>query len=181
MPEVILEAKDLVKHYPIKTGIMRRTTGHVKAVDGVSFELHKGETLGIVGESGCGKSTLGRLIMRLEEPTAGEVVFEGLEMQKASTGDMRKLRRDIQIVFQDPYTSLNPRMTVGDIIGEPFEIHSEVVPKGGRQASGCRSCSTWSVSTPSTSIAIPTSSPVANANASASPAGIALDPKVHRL
>ena len=117
MPEVILEAKDLVKHYPIKTGIMRRTTGHVKAVDGVSFELHRGETLGIVGESGCGKSTLGRLIMRLEEPTAGEVVFEGLEMQKASTGDMRKLRRDIQIVFQDPYTSLNPRMTVGDING----------------------------------------------------------------
>ena len=133
MPEVILEAKDLVKHYPIKTGILRRTTWHVKAVDGVSFELHKGETLGIVGESGCGKSTLGRLIMRLEEPTAGEVVFEGLEMQKASTGDMRKLRRDIQIVFQDPYTSLNPRMTVGDIIGEPFEIHSEVVPKGGRR------------------------------------------------
>jgi oligopeptide transport system ATP-binding protein len=133
MTEVILEARDLVKHYPIKTGILRRTTGHVKAVDGVSFELHRGETLGIVGESGCGKSTLGRLIMRLEEPTSGSVVFEGQEMQKASTGDMRKLRRDIQIVFQDPYTSLNPRMTVGDIIGEPFEIHSDVVPKGGRR------------------------------------------------
>jgi oligopeptide transport system ATP-binding protein len=133
MPEVILEARDLVKHYPIKTGVLRRVTGHVKAVDGVSFELHKGETLGIVGESGCGKSTLGRLVMRLEEPTSGSVMFEGQEMQKASTGDMRKLRRDIQIVFQDPYTSLNPRMTVGDIIGEPFEIHSEVVPKGGRR------------------------------------------------
>ncbi|MCA0336820.1 MAG: dipeptide ABC transporter ATP-binding protein [Actinobacteria bacterium] len=134
MTEVILEARDLVKHYPIKTGILRRTTGHVKAVDGVSFELHRGETLGIVGESGCGKSTLGRLIMRLEEPTSGSVVFEGQEMQKASTGDMRTLRRDIQIVFQDPYTSLNPRMTVGDIIGEPFEIHPDVVPKGGRRA-----------------------------------------------
>jgi oligopeptide transport system ATP-binding protein len=133
MPEVILEARNLVKHYPIKRGVLRHTVGHVKAVDGVSFELHKGETLGIVGESGCGKSTLGRLLMRLEEPTSGSVLFGGEDMHNTSASAMRRLRRDIQIVFQDPYTSLNPRMTVGDIIGEPFEIHSDVVPKGGRR------------------------------------------------
>jgi oligopeptide transport system ATP-binding protein len=133
MPEVILSAKDLVKHYPIKRGVLRRTVGHVKAVDGVSFELHKGETLGIVGESGCGKSTLGRLLMRLEEPTAGSVFFEGEDMAASKGGNLRRLRRNIQIVFQDPYTSLNPRMTVGDIVGEPFEIHPDVVPKGGRR------------------------------------------------
>ena len=133
MSDIILEGKDLKKYYPIKTGVLRRTTGHVKAVDGVSFELRKGETLGIVGESGCGKSTLGRLLMRLEEPTDGHVFFGGEDMAKASTSQMRKLRRDIQIVFQDPYTSLNPRMTVGDIVGEPFEIHSDVIPKGGRR------------------------------------------------
>ncbi|GGL30536.1 dipeptide ABC transporter ATP-binding protein [Phycicoccus endophyticus] len=133
MPEVVLSAHDLVKHYPIKKGVLRRTVGHVKAVDGVSFDLHKGETLGIVGESGCGKSTLGRLLMRLEEPTAGSVVFEGQDWSGASARDTRRLRRDIQIVFQDPYTSLNPRMTVGDIIGEPFEIHPDVVPRAGRR------------------------------------------------
>ena len=133
MPEVILSAQDLVKYYPIKKGVLRRTVGQVKAVDGVSFDLHKGETLGIVGESGCGKSTLGRLLMRLEEPTEGKVIFEGADWSGASGRDMRRMRRDIQIVFQDPYTSLNPRMTVGDIIGEPFEIHKDVVPKGGRR------------------------------------------------
>ena len=133
MPEVILSAQELVKYYPIKKGVLRRVVGQVKAVDGVSFYLHKGETLGIVGESGCGKSTLGRLLMRLEEPTAGKVIFEGADWSGASGREMRRMRRDIQIVFQDPYTSLNPRMTVGDIIGEPFEIHKDVVPKGGRR------------------------------------------------
>ena len=133
MPEVILSAQNLVKYYPIKKGVLRRIVGQVKAVDGVSFDLHKGETLGIVGESGCGKSTLGRLLMRLEEPTAGKVIFEGADWSSASGREMRRMRRDIQIVFQDPYTSLNPRMTVGDIIGEPFEIHKDVVPKGGRR------------------------------------------------
>ena len=131
--EVILEAEDLVKYYPIKAGVFRRTVGHVKALDGVSFTLHKGETLGIVGESGCGKSTLGRMLMRLEEPTAGKLTFDGVDMYAQQGAAMRRLRRDIQIVFQDPYTSLNPRMTVGDIVGEPFEIHSEVTPKGGRR------------------------------------------------
>ncbi|MEO8095459.1 MAG: ATP-binding cassette domain-containing protein, partial [Pseudolysinimonas sp.] len=108
MADVILTATDLVKYYPIRGGILRQTTGQVKAVDGVSFELHKGETLGIVGESGCGKSTLGRLLMRLEEPTSGTVVFDGVDMYSQRGRAMRKLRRDIQIVFQDPYSSLNP-------------------------------------------------------------------------
>jgi len=131
--DVILKAENLVKHYPIRAGVLRRTVGHVKAVDGVSFELRRGETLGIVGESGCGKSTLGRMVMRLEEPTSGKLTFDGADVYAQKGADMRRLRRDIQIVFQDPYTSLNPRKTVGDIIGEPFEIHPDVVPKGGRR------------------------------------------------
>ena len=131
--EPILVAKDLVKHYPIKGGVLRRTVGHVKAVDGVSFALHRREALGVVGESGCGKSTLGRLLMRLEEPTSGQVTFDGIDMYAQRGSAMRRLRRDIQIVFQDPYPSLNPRMTVGAIVGEPFEIHADVVPKGGRR------------------------------------------------
>jgi oligopeptide transport system ATP-binding protein len=131
--EVILSAENLVKHYPIKAGVLRRTVGHVRAVDGVSFDLRRGETLGIVGESGCGKSSLGRLVMRLEEPTGGKLTFNGVDVYAQKGAEMRRLRRDIQIVFQDPYTSLNPRMTVGDIIGEPFEIHADVVPKGGRR------------------------------------------------
>jgi oligopeptide transport system ATP-binding protein len=131
--EVVLKAENLVKHYPIKAGVLRRTVGHVKALDGVSFELYKGETLGIVGESGCGKSTLGRMLMRLEEPTDGKLFFDGIDVYAQKGSAMRRLRRDIQIVFQDPYTSLNPRKTVGDIVGEPFEIHTDVVPKRGRR------------------------------------------------
>ena len=142
--EVILQAEGLVKYYPIRAGVFRRTVGHVKALDGVSFDLHKGETLGIVGESGCGKSTLGRMLMRLEEPTAGKLTFDGVDMYAQEGAAMRRLRRDIQIVFQDPYTSLNPRMTVGDIVGEPFEIHSDVTPKGGRAQAGPGAARRWS-------------------------------------
>src|ERR671910_3204122 len=131
--EVILQAENLVKYYPIKAGVLRRTVGHVKALDGVSFELYKGETLGIVGESGCGKSTLARMLMRLEEPTAGKLIFDGVDVYSQRGSAMRRLRRDIQIVFQDPYTSLNPRKTVGDIVGEPFEIHTDVLPKRDRR------------------------------------------------
>jgi oligopeptide transport system ATP-binding protein len=131
--DVILKADGLKKHYPIREGVLRRTVGQVKAVDGVSFELRAGETLGIVGESGCGKSTLGRLLMRLEEPTEGSLIFDGVDVYSQNRKQMRRIRRDIQIVFQDPYTSLNPRMTVGDIIGEPFDIHPDQVPKSGRK------------------------------------------------
>jgi oligopeptide transport system ATP-binding protein len=131
--EVVLKAENLVKHYPIKAGVLRRTVGYVKALDGVSFELYRGETLGIVGESGCGKSTLARMLMRLEEPTGGTLTFDGVDVYSQKGADMRRLRRDIQIVFQDPYTSLNPRKTVGDIVGEPFEIHSDVLARSDRR------------------------------------------------
>ncbi|MBQ6642819.1 MAG: dipeptide ABC transporter ATP-binding protein [Saccharopolyspora sp.] len=133
MTEPILQVRDLVKHFPINRGVVfQRTVGHVRAVDGVSFDLYKGETLGIVGESGCGKSTLAQVLMRLEKPTSGTATFEGRDMFGMSGAQLRKLRRDMQIVLQDPYTSLNPRRTVGDIVGEPFEIHPEVAPKGER-------------------------------------------------
>jgi oligopeptide transport system ATP-binding protein len=131
--EAILSVRNLVKHFPVRQGVLlKRTIGQVKAVDGVSFDLMPGETLGVVGESGCGKSTLAQVLMRLEEPTAGEAAFEGRDIFKLRGGELRRLRREIQIVLQDPYTSLNPRMTVGDIVGEPFEIHTEVAPKGSR-------------------------------------------------
>ena len=167
MAEAILTATDLVKYYPIKGGVLRRTVGQVKAVDGVSFELYKGETLGIVGESGCGKSTLGRLLMRLEEPTSGSVVFDGVDMFKQRGKAMRKLRRDIQIVFQDPYTSLNPRKTVGDIV-EAFDIHPDVVPKQGRRRAVQDLLDKVGLNL-STSTGTRTSSPAASASASASP------------
>ncbi len=134
MAEPILEVENLVKHFPVRVGVLfKRTVGHVQAVDGVSFTLNKGETLGVVGESGCGKSTLAQVLMRLEPPTSGVARFEGRDMFAMKGAELRKLRRDIQIVLQDPYTSLNPRMTVGDIVGEPYEIHTEVAPKGDRQ------------------------------------------------
>ncbi|MBM0238520.1 ABC transporter ATP-binding protein, partial [Micromonospora sp. ATA32] len=134
MTENIIEVRDLVKHYPVTRGVVfKKTIGHVKAVDGVSFELKAGETLGVVGESGCGKSTLARVLMNLEKPTAGSVLYKGQDISKLSGGALRRLRRQIQLVMQDPYTSLNPRMTVGDLIGEPFEIHPEVAPKASRR------------------------------------------------
>jgi oligopeptide transport system ATP-binding protein len=132
--ENIIEVNDLVKHYPVTQGVVfKKTVGQVKAVDGVSFGLRAGETLGVVGESGCGKSTLARVLMNLEKPTAGSVLYKGQDISKLSGGALRRLRRQIQLVMQDPYTSLNPRMTVGDLIGEPFEIHPEVAPKGSRR------------------------------------------------
>ncbi|MCG5435124.1 dipeptide ABC transporter ATP-binding protein [Micromonospora sp. PSH25] len=125
----------MVKHYPVTQGVVfKKTVGQVKAVDGVSFGLRAGETLGVVGESGCGKSTLARVLMNLEKPTEGSVLYKGQDISKLSGGGLRRLRRQIQLVMQDPYTSLNPRMTVGDLLGEPFEIHPEVAPKGSRRA-----------------------------------------------
>jgi len=123
--EVILEVKNLRKYFPITKGfIFQRQVGAVKAVDDVSFFIRKGETLGLVGESGCGKTTTGRVILRLMEATAGEATFEGRNIFTLSKEDLRRMRRNMQIIFQDPYSSLNPRMTVGDIIGEPLEIHN---------------------------------------------------------
>ncbi|SCY55616.1 ABC transporter [Streptomyces sp. 136MFCol5.1] len=132
--EPILEVRDLVKHYPLTQGILfKKQVGAVKAVDGVSFRLAAGETLGIVGESGCGKSTVARMLVHLEQPTAGSIEYKGEDITKLSGRALKAVRRNIQMVFQDPYTSLNPRMTVGDIIGEPYEIHPEVAPKGDRR------------------------------------------------
>jgi oligopeptide transport system ATP-binding protein len=132
--EPVLQVRDLVKHFPLTEGILfKKQVGAVRAVDGVSFDLAKGETLGVVGESGCGKSTLARLLMALEKPTSGSVLFEGQDMAKLEGKALRDMRRNIQIVLQDPYTSLNPRMTVADIVGEPFEIHPSAAPKGDRR------------------------------------------------
>ena len=131
----ILEVRNLVKHFPITRGIVfQRQIGTVSAVEGVSFKLYPGETLGLVGESGCGKSTTARTILRLEEPTSGEVLFRGDDILSYSRKKLGRLRREIQVIFQDPYASLNPRMTVGDLISEGWKIHTEVVPKKEQRA-----------------------------------------------
>jgi oligopeptide transport system ATP-binding protein len=123
MAQPLLQVKNLKKYFPIKGGILSKTVGHVQAVDDISFDLYPGETVGLVGESGCGKSTAARTILRLIEPTGGEVFFEGQDILKLGKKPMRALRRQMQIIFQDPYASLNPRMTVASIVGEPLEIH----------------------------------------------------------
>jgi oligopeptide transport system ATP-binding protein len=132
--DVIVEVRDLVKHFPVTRGILlKRTIGHVQAVDGVSFELRRGETLGIVGESGCGKSTLAKILVALERPTAGEVYVDGEDIGRLRGRELKAARRKIQLIFQDPYTAFDPRMTVGSIVAEPFTIHRGVQPRAGRK------------------------------------------------
>jgi oligopeptide transport system ATP-binding protein len=121
--DVLLEIKDLKKYFPITRGIFQRHVGDVKAVDGVSFNIYRGETLGLVGESGCGKSTTGRTILQLYRPTAGEIYLDGVNLPALKGSGLQQMRRRMQMIFQDPYASLNPRMTVGSIIGEPLEIY----------------------------------------------------------
>ncbi|NLY08920.1 MAG: dipeptide ABC transporter ATP-binding protein [Tissierellia bacterium] len=123
MADVLLKAVDLKKYFPVKSGILNRQTQYVKAIDGVSFEVYRGEVFGIVGESGCGKSTLGKVICKLEEKTSGEIYVGGQEISSLTKKEMRDLRKKIQMVFQDPYASLNPRMSIRDIVAEPLIIH----------------------------------------------------------
>ncbi|MFI0814218.1 ABC transporter ATP-binding protein [Streptomyces sp. NPDC021098] len=132
-PEPLLTVSGLVKHFPIKKGLLQRQSGAVQAVDGLDFDVRQGETLGVVGESGCGKSTMGRLITRLLEPTSGKIEFEGKDITHLGTAAMRPMRRDVQMIFQDPYSSLNPRHTVGAIVGAPFRLQG-VTPEGGIKA-----------------------------------------------
>jgi oligopeptide/dipeptide ABC transporter ATP-binding protein len=131
--EVLIEVRDLVKHFPIKKGVLQRQVGAVQAVDGVTFDVIRGETLGLVGESGCGKSTTARLLTRLLDPTSGTIEFDGRDIAGLSRREIKPLRREMQMIFQDPYSSLNPRRTVGTIISEPFAIHGMHEGKGERK------------------------------------------------
>lgn len=131
--DTLLEVTDLVKHFPITSGLLRKVTNHVKAVDGVSFSIYRGETLGLVGESGCGKTTLGRTTLRLHEPTSGHVTFDGTDLLQLSREELRQKRREMSLIFQDPYSSLNPRMTVAEIVGESLRTHGIGTPEERRQ------------------------------------------------
>ncbi len=135
--EVLLEVRDLVKHFPVGAGLFGRRRGLIRAVDGVSFTIRRGETLGLVGESGCGKTTTGRAILQLERPTSGAVVFEGRDLTTLDQVELRQVRRRLQVIFQDPYTSLNPRMTVGQIVAEPLAVH-RIVPDAAARAARVR-------------------------------------------
>jgi oligopeptide transport system ATP-binding protein len=133
-PSPLLEVKGLVKHFPLTSGVIaRRVVGQVHAVDGVDLTLDRGETLGLVGESGCGKSTVAKLLMGLEKPTDGQILFHGEDVARMGRRQLKDYRRRVQIIFQDPYSSLNPRMTVGDIVAEGWAVHSDIVPKQDRR------------------------------------------------
>lgn len=133
MSHILIEAKDLKMYFPIKKGVIKRTVGHIKAVDGISLKVYEGESLGIVGESGSGKSTLGRMLLSLQDPTDGDVYFQGDRISHLSNRKVRPYRRDMQMVFQDPYASLNPRMSVGELLEEPLLVHKTVKTKAERK------------------------------------------------
>ena len=134
MSEVLLEVENLVKHFPVGGGMFSRPVAAVRAIDGVSFTLNRGETLGLVGESGCGKTTTGRCILQLERPTSGRIVFEGVDLTTLDVAALRMVRRRVQVIFQDPYSSLNPRMTIGQILAEPLKVHGIVRDAAAREA-----------------------------------------------
>ncbi|MEP7357544.1 MAG: oligopeptide/dipeptide ABC transporter ATP-binding protein [Anaerolineales bacterium] len=127
--KVLLRVENLVKHFPVLRGLFQRQVGAVHAVDGISFDIFKGETFGLVGESGCGKSTAGRTILQLYRPTSGRVLLDDIDLVSLPPGDLRRMRRRMQMIFQDPYASLNPRLTINDIVGEPLRVHSRLSPK----------------------------------------------------
>jgi oligopeptide transport system ATP-binding protein len=132
--EVLLEVKGLVKHFEVGGGLLGAHANVVRAIDGVDFTIRRGETLGLVGESGCGKTTTGRCVLQLEKPTSGRIIFEGIDVTGLSQQDLRQVRRRMQVIFQDPYSSLNPRMTVGDILAEPIKVHRIITDAAKRQA-----------------------------------------------
>ena len=134
MSEVLLEVENLVKHFPVGGGMFSPPVAAVRAIDGVSFTLNRGETLGLVGESGCGKTTTGRCILQLERPTSGRIVFEGVDLTTLDEAALRQVRRRVQVIFQDPYSSLNPRMTIGQILAEPLKVHGIVRDAAAREA-----------------------------------------------
>ena len=165
----LLEVKGLRMHFPITEGIVtRRLVGEVKAVDGIDFTVRRGETLGLVGESGCGKTTTGRCILRLERPTAGEILYDGVDIAKMERKELLALRRRIQVIFQDPYSSLNPRMKVGDIIGEPMQGARHRARRRGARDAGARTAVGLRAQSAISPTAIRTRCRAASASASAS-------------
>ena len=165
----LLEVRHLKKHFPIHKGVFSRVAGQVRAVDGMSFHIDRGETLGLVGESGCGKSTAGRTLLRLLDPTAGQIVVRGEDITTLGAAALLPFRRQMQMIYQDPYASLNPRMTAGEIVGEPLTIH-RACPPGERKDRVAALFTPRRAAPGADDIPIRTNSPAASASASASPA-----------